>query len=180
VDTAVAAYALCVNEGTLWDYKLEYASEASTDRFKEVGAKCLDGRVAWGTGATIFSSLGYGSRRVGLQLNRTTGPLDASRATARADASYMDNWTLTSTAICARRTMGVTPVGQVGPAAEAEVSCGNYSVHGPGGGGGLTDGGPVWLRKIYPTADLRRVRVELTGALYPSIGGMVAYTTCAF
>ena len=176
---SVAAYALCANSGALWDYKLEYASVGSTDRFKSTGARCLDGRVAWGSGATVYSSLGYGSGRIGLQLNRTSGPLDISRATARAESSYGENWTLSSIAICARPTMGITAVGQVAPGSEAEVSCSNYRVHGPGGGGGLTDGGPVWLRKIYPTVDLRRVQVELTGPLYPSIGGMVANATCA-
>lgn len=60
------------------------------------------------------------------------------------------------------------------------MSCGGYRVHGLGGGGGLADGGPAWLCKIYPTGDPRQVQVELTGALYPSMAGMVANATCAF
>ena len=52
--------------------------------------------------------------------------------------------------------------------------------HGIGGGGGLSDGGPVWLDKIKPHADLQGVDVSLTGALDPSIGGMVAHQTCAW
>lgn len=176
----VAAYALCVREGSLWDYKIETASYGSTGQFKTIHASCLGGRVAWGSGAQVFSSDGYGSGRIGLQLNRTSGPLDISRAAARTDGSFSGNWTLFSTAICARPNMAVGFLGQSDPGAEAEVSCGDRTVHGPGGGGGLTDGGPVWLRKIYPTTDLDRVQVELTGALHPSIGGMAATSTCAY
>ena len=66
------------------------------------------------------------------------------------------------------------------PGAEASDRCFIGFTHGVGGGGGLTDGGPVWLEKIQPHADLRGVDVGLTGALHPSIGGMVAHQTCAF
>ena len=39
-------------------------------------------------------------------------------------------------------------------------------------------GRPVWLRHIVPQASVASVIVRLTGPLYPSIGGMVAQTTC--
>ena len=48
-------------------------------------------------------------------------------------------------------------------------------VHGVGGGGGLFDEGPVFVRTIEPLSGLTRVRVEMTGA-YP--GGMVAQAVC--
>ena len=66
-------------------------------RFKTALARCPSGTVAYGTGAAV-PSIG----RIGLQMTRTSGPLDISRATGRADNNYSGSWTLTSYAIYAR------------------------------------------------------------------------------
>ena len=54
-----------------------------------------------------------------------------------------------------------------------------WHVIGPGGGGGLTDGGPVWLHDIIPQASTQSVIVRMTGPLYPSSGGMAVHMSCA-
>ena len=187
-DTAkwnVFAYAVCAQEWALDDYRLEWASVGSGATFKTTGARCRDGRVAWGSGASVNGTLtGFGYGRVGLQLNRTSGPLDISRASARAENSYEGAfWTLDSIAICADPANFVTAVGQVAPGPKTNVTCEQlppfYRVHGLGGGGGLIDGGPVWLKEIRPYHDLSGVKVTMSGLLYPSVGGMVANATCA-
>lgn len=176
----LAAYAVCADQRDLDDYSIESASINSKEQFKSTGARCPAGTVAWGAGAYVFGPLGYGSGRLGLQLNRTSGPLDISRATARTDGAYDQNWSLFSSAICARPTLSVRAENTGAPGAEAAHYCTlGHRVHGVGGGGGLADGGPVFLRKLYPTTGLWAVQVELTGLLYPSIGGMVASATCA-
>ena len=52
-----------------------------------------------------------------------------------------------------------------------------YYTHGLGGGAGITDSGPVWLKSIRPHNDLRGVSVVMTGP--SSTAGVVAHQTCA-
>ena len=178
------AYAICADKTSLRDYSIEFASENSKDTFKETPAECPDGTVAYGAGASVFAPYGPGGNgagagRIGLQLYRTDGALGISRATARADSLYRENWTLTSQVICADRSGTLQAEGTVAAGAEAEHTCTQgRKVHGIGGGGGITDGGLVHLRKIYPLGDLSGVQVALTGTLFPSIGGMVASAVC--
>jgi hypothetical protein len=181
----VFAYAVCVQEWALDNYWLETATIGSTKDFKSTGAECPGDTVAWGSGASINGFLtSYGDHRVGLQMYRTSGKLDISRASARAETSYGGFWTLYSTAICADPVNFVTAVGQVFPGSQGNVYCDQvspfYRVHGVGGGGSpVVDGGQVWLRQVKPDNDLSLVRVELSGPLSPSVGGMVASATCA-
>jgi hypothetical protein len=74
----------------------------------------------------------------------------------------------------------VDPIGAVvaygGGTQSANADCpGTTLVHGAGGGGALTDQGPVFLRVVEPLPVLRRVTASMTGP-YP--GGMVAQAIC--
>ena len=65
-------------------------------------------------------------------------------------------------------------------AVEARAYCDDgWDVIGPGGGGGLVDGGPSWLQDIVPQASVQSTIVRMSGPLYPSIGGMAVSQTCA-
>src|SRR4029453_1930338 len=114
-----------------------------------------------------------------LQLNRTSGPLDISRAAGRESViGYAGQWNLHSFAVCAQPQGQIHASDTVAAGARTTNYCSNgLYTHGAGGGGGLTDGGPVWLQEIYPHYDLRGVDVALTGPTYPSIGGVVAHQT---
>jgi hypothetical protein len=52
-----------------------------------------------------------------------------------------------------------------------------FRTHGSGGGEGLSDGGPLWLRTIAPHADLSGVDIAVNAPIAPSIGAMVAHQT---
>lgn len=173
----LGAYGLCVDEDAMPGYEIETESHASRDPFKQVDAQCRNGKVAYGPGASIL----FGNGRVGLQLNRTDGRLGIARAAARADTlSYDGSWWLTSHAVCAERNGNPNARGGVSAGTEAFAICDSgQRVHGPGGGGGLVDGGPSWLYRVFPREPLRSVEVQMTSPLHPSIGGMVAHTTCA-
>jgi hypothetical protein len=184
VDFTLEAYAVCASPSALDLYQVvTQASARNTAVFKDAAAVCPSGTVAFGSGGYIAGygtgEFTYGGQgRIGLQLVRTSGPLDITRATARAQG-YSGGWEVEAVAVCARRQGNVHVEGALSLGAEVSAGCPNgYHVAGPGGGGGLTDGGPVWLRKIYPTADLKRVEVSLTAPLNPSIGGMIAHFTC--
>jgi hypothetical protein len=184
VSYTLEAYAVCANPSAFDGYTPVYRHSARDTRiFKDTAAVCPAGTVAFGSGAY---TLGFGEGeetygghgKIGLQLVRTSGPLDITRATARAQG-YSGPWEVVAVAICAEPAGNVHVEGALSQTAEATASCpAGYLVAGPGGGGGLTDGGPVWLRKIYPRPDLTRVDVGLTAPLAPSIGGMVAHFTC--
>jgi hypothetical protein len=166
--------------------------------FQHVASRCPDGTVAWGSGAEIHAINSEGrqapSGQIGLQLMRTSGPLDIVRATGRESVTgHPGRWHLSAYAICAKRLItGANPRPWilVDPElhADGNVSSGTYAsarcpdgfrTHGLGGGGGITDGGPAWLQSIAPHFDLKGVEVRMTGLLNPSIGGMVAHQTCA-
>ena len=181
-DWSLRAYAVCATREALPGYFIARdTSPYSAKTFETAAAICPSGTFAYGAGATVHTSAGsWGSGKVWLQLNRTSGPLDISRAAARVLPGFGGRWELQSYAICAQWRDQLFADGTVAPGAEATDRCFIGFTHGVGGGGGLTDGGPVWLEKIQPHADLRGVDVALTGALHPSIGGMVAHQTCAF
>jgi hypothetical protein len=182
-DWQLVVYAICANSSALSRYEIVYHFEdPSSATFKTTAAHCPSGTVAFGAGAGLISDPpgSPSPGRVGLQLVRTSGPLDITRAAGRADSGYTGRWGLYAAAVCARPVGGIHAVGVVeaGPTAVAYCPSG-YRVHGAGGGGGLKDGGPVWLREIYPSISLNYVSVRMTGLLHPSIGGMVAHITCA-
>jgi hypothetical protein len=166
----VTAYAVCASiDPSEPAYKIERgSSEYGPARFKQTAARCTEGRRAIGAGASISAPTGI----VGLQLSRTSDPMDIARATARATVN--GNWQVTSHAICIK-----PPVGQVfyGSGSQtATASCpDDMLVHGAGGGGALTDLGPIFLRVIQPLPGLHQVYVAMN-APYP--GGMVAQAVC--
>lgn len=175
----VFAYAVCADKDALDDYEIVHGSAFGPGPFQKTAAVCPSGTVAYGSGAEVrapFDAQGH----IGLQLTRTSGPLDISRATGREDAvGVPGNWTLESHAICAEPRGQIHVDGVISQGADATALCDDGLVHGPGGGGGLIDGGPVWLRAITPRSDLTGVTVNLTGPLAPAVGGMVAHFTCA-
>jgi hypothetical protein len=177
-DWSVTAYAICAPEDELTSYQIvpQRFDNKTSKAFWTAWARCPSGTVTYGAGAYLPAAY---SGRIGLQLNRTSEPLDISRATARESTSeYSDPWSLWSYAICAERQGALQADWEVDTDGDASTVCsGTSRTHGAGGGGGLTDGGPVWLQKIYPNFALTRVDVAMTG--YPQ-GGVVAHQTCAF
>jgi hypothetical protein len=178
----VIAYAICANRDALEDYQIVPRSRFDASTFKDTAAVCPSGTVAYGAGARVgIPGTGGADGRIGLQLNRTSGPLDISRATGRVDTRFgsVGNWTLTSEAICAKRAGGIHVEGNSSFGDSVSESCDAGTVHGPGGGGGLTDGGLSWLYSIQPFNNLQSVNARMTSPLNPSIGGMIAHFTCA-
>jgi hypothetical protein len=179
----VRAYAVCADAQALDDYVIKPGdSAADSQTFKRAEARCPGGTVAFGSGAEITYP-GHPApvpARVGLQLTRTSGPLDIARATGREyEGGYVSTWAVRSYAICAKRAANIHAENTGAPGEKATHKCsGGTFVHGAGGGGGLSDGGPVFLRYIIPSETLTHVFARLTGPLFPSIGGMVASATC--
>ena len=169
----VTAYAVCASLPP--GYKIEPAANSAhnSGTFKQTAAVCTGGRRAIGGGAAVSGFGGTG--QIGLQLSRASGPLDIWRATGREDADgFSGDWHVTAWTIC------VNPIGAVvhygGGSQTANADCpATALVHGAGGGGGLSDAGPVFLRVVEPLVGLRRVTASMTGP-YP--GGMVAQAVC--
>lgn len=170
-DWGVTAYAVCAFRRS--DYRIEPGVDSphSAGPFKQTAASCTGGRRVVGTGASTSAPLG----RAGLVLNRADGPLGISRASAHAEPGFTGAWHVSSWAIC-MNPMGAQAVYGAGSQI-ADADCpGNTRVHGAGGGGGLRDDGPIFVRTIEPLTGLRRVHVEMTGP-YPV--NMVAQAICA-
>lgn len=166
----VTAYALCAYPPDGYEILPRRIFNPTSRTFHQAEAVCPSGKRVIGTGASVTSG-----GRIGLQLTRASAPLDIARATAREDADgYGPAWNLTSFAIC------TNPLGArasyAGGTSDAVAGCPSGRVHGTGGGGPLTDIGPVFLRAIEPQDDLRRVSVTMSG---PVAGGMVAQAICA-
>lgn len=184
-DWRVDAYAVCADAKALGDKAGKYrivpagnSKEQERNKFKTAEARCPAGTVAYGTGAFVPSN-----GRIGLQMTRTSTPLDISRATGRADDAYRPDprdppWVVTSYAICAQPAGGLHFDAELGPGNGLVHQCSNRSqvVAGPGGGGGLNDGGQVWLKSLYPHAD-NDVLVQMTGLF--SDRQVLASPTCA-
>jgi hypothetical protein len=167
----VTAYAVCAFRRS--DYRIEPRADSahSAGAFKQTAAVCSGGRRVIGTGASVSAPVG----KAGLVLNRSAGPLDISRASAHAEPGFTGAWHVSSWAIC-MNPIGAQVAGGTGSQA-ADADCpGSTRVHGAGGGGGLRDDGPVFVRTIEPLTGLRRVHVEMTGP-YPVF--MVAQAICA-
>jgi hypothetical protein len=176
-DWSLMAYAICAPREALALYHVARSTTPSSSQvFKPHSARCADHTHTYGSGAEVNTHTG----KAFVQLYRTSGPLDIARATARAVPGFHEGWELTSYAICAVWRDQLFADGTIAPGPEASDRCWFGFTHGIGGGGGLTDGGPVYLKKVEPHPDLMGVDVALTGALDPSIGGMVAHQTCAW
>ncbi|MGH2713212.1 MAG: hypothetical protein ACRDM7_04880 [Thermoleophilaceae bacterium] len=81
-------------------------------------------------------------------------------------------------AICAKPRGGIRAESKIDAGTDGDLTCaGCGRIRGPGGGGGLIDDGPGWLRKVVPSADLRSVQVGLTAPLKSN--DVVAHSTGA-
>jgi hypothetical protein len=188
---SLRTYAICVPRVRLrgYEFKTAFIHNGASTPWDHVEAVCPDGTAAWGTGAEVWGVDGDGNAiatgRLGLQLNRTDGPLGIARATAREGwLGYDGPWRLKSVAICASRRY-VHPNGLVYASEVHSVftgydgsggtaHCGDgFRAHGIGGGAGTSDSGPVFLHSVYPIDDLHGVAVQMT-----SSGGLAALT-CA-
>jgi hypothetical protein len=195
---SVTAYAICAWGYLLRDHEIVGTAlyNADSRTFESVSAACPGDTVALGSGAAVQRWPGYGpTGQLGLQMNRTSGPLDISRATGRESASgYGGPWKLIYRAICATPLVPYPYLtGLYVPASvhsETNIMPGPFSIvgdacdpgfrtHGSGGGGGLIDGGPVWLQRIAPRANLSGTDVRLTGPTTTSVGGVLVHQACA-
>jgi hypothetical protein len=187
-DWEVAAYAICVDADELSRHQIVSAFvdvPTTGGPFEDTAARCPSGTIAYSAGgqiiATGHNTFSLAAGKIGLQLNRTSGPQDISRTTARERAEGTQlPWRLVSYAVCAKppAEMNIRGTSSLGDEAKGYCDSG-WDVIGPGGGGGLTDGGPSWLQDIIPQASIQSTLVRMTAPLYPSIGGMIVHMTCA-
>jgi hypothetical protein len=180
------AFAICAPQYQVPGYQIVGRSAwTQTDSpFLQVTESCPDDQLVIGTGAAVYES----DRHVGLQLNRSSGPMDISRATAREDDGYEPGWALGSFAICvdntpSRRVPGQHVVASLHDGPYGETICTNAEgrptfVHSVGGGGGTIDSGRAWLQVLEPFDRLKKVRVRLTAPT--DAGGVAVYAICAW
>lgn len=174
------AYATCARAGSLEEYTVrsgytDYPT-ARSGTWKVATGLCPDGTVAYGSGGSVVAEHGG---KVFLQLNRTAGDNDLSRATGRAQPGYNGKWGVRSDVACAKPQGGIHFDGAIGPVEASDRCAAGFRTYGIGGGGSPTqDGGPVWLNKIAPHPDHRGVEASMTGPMYPHLGGMVAHQRC--
>ena len=169
------AFAICANATQLPGLEIVSSTTrpATSSTFKATALPCPGTKQVIGTGAGIEN----GGRQVGLQLSRASGPRDIARATAREDANgYSGSWALTSYAVCANPVRDATTEAYVDVTAPptTNVFCPlGTRVHGAGGGGPLTDPGPIFLQAIEPSYTF--VSVQMSGL---PTNGMVAQAIC--
>ena len=162
----VIAYAICARPGgVVRDVEVvKAATEPSVQRFQHTAARCPDGKRAVGSGAAVQTSdgaVGDGNRQLGLQLNRTSGPMDISRAAAAAFPATPAPWSLVSYAICARPIPGAAVHGTLRPVGGVFSCPANTRVFSVGGGGPLRYPGQSFLHILEPSADLQSFHVQM-------------------
>jgi hypothetical protein len=143
------AYALCVNAAAMQPYRVvEQPNLPSSGTFKSATVPCPAGMVAYSAGGSVSNH--YGG--LGLQLVRTSGPLDIGRATARVTSSSITiPWSITTYAVCGPRKDSIAAAGSIVNRPISSLQCPpGQQLHGAGGGLGLTDGGPPWIRDLHP------------------------------
>ncbi len=183
-DWRVSAYALCAPKSSLASHEIiaEFVTNNASAPFVTAFARCPAGTVAYGSGAAVSTVGGASpaSGEVGLQMTRTSGPMDIARSAGRETLGFDKPWNLSSYAICAAPQGDIHIEGAISQGAEVSGSCPTgFQIHGPGGGGGLIDGGTSWLQQIRPHYPPTGVDVSLTKPLDPAVGGMIAHFTCA-
>lgn len=172
------AYALCAPASSMQPYLIvKSTSSTSQVRFRAGTATCPGGRVAYSAGVTTSNTSGFG-----VQMVRTSGPLDIARATVRAFGTAVPApWQLSTFAVCGPRKDGIVAASRVAAGPMVNVSCpaGTQQIHGAGGGLGLTDGGTNWIREVRPanvqSPGSMTVRMSLLNPGYE----VIAHTTCA-
>jgi hypothetical protein len=187
---SLRAYAICAPAEDVKEHRVftgtQYNPNSAT--FVSGTAACQGDRVAYGAGGAISHPFANFNGRLGLQMIRTSNPLDIGRATAREDSSPHATphaWWLTTYVVCAKEQSDVHVEGNGAPSGSLTATsyCDRaiHKVHGGGGGAsgpGITDAGRSWLKTIAPSGDLRSVTTTMVGPDDPS-GGVVAHHTCA-
>jgi hypothetical protein len=175
----VKAYAWCAPEESMPGYLVIKTTTGLSQEKKWLQGKsvCTGGRVAYSAGVTT-SQPGY----FGVQMVRTSGPLDIARATVRAfhEMATPPWWTLSTYAVCGLPRDGVVAVAQLSGGPLSSVSCpsGTQQINGAGGGLGLSDGGVNWIRMLRPQSLSAPTTMLVQMSL--NVGGYetVAHTTC--
>lgn len=173
------AYALCAPRASMQPYLIsETVSTSSQLRFRAGVSRCPNGMVAYSAGVSTSRTSDFG-----VQLVRTSGPLDIARATVRAFSTAVPApWEMSTFAVCGPRKDGIVAVSKVaaGPLVGVVCPAGTQQIHGAGGGLGLTDGGTNWIRTVRPasTQSPGSISVRMS-AVTPTSYNMVAHTTCA-
>jgi hypothetical protein len=186
---SLTAYAICARAADVKEHRVFAATQQNPNSatFVSGTAACQGDRVAYGAGGAVSHPFANFNGRVGLQLVRTSNPLDIGRATAREDSSphgTPNPWWLTTYVVCAKKQGDVHTEGNSAPSGSLTATsyCDTFAhgVHGGGGasGPGVSDAGRSWLKAIVPSNDLNSVATTMVGYEVPS-GGVVAHHTCA-
>jgi len=185
---SLTAYAICSDRDNFEDFRIAVGEirNDESDRFVDGTARCPSGTVAYSAGGQIFEFIGTHKGRIGLQMIRTSGPMDIGRATARENTPLdtPNPWWLWTYAVCAKKVGDPRVEGAGDPdgdqLATSTCSPGRY-LRGAGGGAsgpGVTDAGRSWLKAIIPSDTLRLVDVSMAGPDKP-LGGVVTSHVCA-
>lgn len=175
-DWSIVAYALCVDTAAMQPYLInETTSPSSTSVFRSGTSRCPAGMVAYSAG-------GIAPPGFGLQMVRTSGPLDIGRATVRATTNTVNESSRMKTSVvCGPRKDDIAAQVNIVNGSFAGLQCPTgQQIHGAGGGLGLTDGGTNWLRSLRPTLTQQEprgmtVRMTLQNPGYQTL----AHATCA-
>jgi hypothetical protein len=183
---SLAAFAICAPESSLDDYHVaaaQYINQES-DPYVKGSVGCRGDTVAYSAGASILDFVPSFKGRIGLQMVRTSGPLDIARATARENGPLdtPNPWWFYVYAVCAKKQGDIHVEGAGDPDGDLEVTsfCNDY-VHGAGGGAsgpGISDAGRSWIKSIVPSHALRSMTATMVGPDQPR-GGVVTSHTCA-
>jgi hypothetical protein len=170
----LTAYAICA--APMDGYELHWGNSGpGAATFKTTFTTgCPKGTKVLSAGGRVNADHGG----AGLTMIRPDGPLSIGRASARvARAGYANSWSVDSFAICAVPPPGLQNLGFIAQGHAALQSCPHTTtLAGIGGGGGLVDLGPYYLRALAPNADLNGAYVEMSGFQQ---GGTLVQTSCA-
>ena len=172
----LVGYAVCAERPSGYTIQIGNSGWAKATYKSSYTPNCPAFLKVFGAGGEVHAPNG----QAGLTLVRPDDALTIGRAAARVAASgFSDQWSVTSYAICADPQPGQQYVGTLAKNWNAAVGCpAGMKVEGIGGGGGLVDLGPYYLRKIapYEVNGNTGAAAEMTGT--PN-GGMVIQATCS-
>jgi hypothetical protein len=172
----LVGYAVCAERPSGYTIQIGNSGWAKATYKSSYTPKCPAFLKVFGAGGEVHAPNG----QAGLTLVRPDDALTIGRAAARvASSGFSEQWSVTSYAICADPQPGQQYVGTLARNWNAAVGCpAGMKVEGIGGGGGLVDLGPYYLRKIAPfeVNGNTGAAAEMTGT--PN-GGMVIEATCS-
>jgi len=174
---SLLAYALCVDAAAMQPYQIvSHTSLKTSGVFMSDAVRCLiPGTVAYSAGGLAPDPWGG----FGLQMVRTSGPLDIGRATVRAAGNSVSTpWSMTTYVVCGPRKDGIAAYGNIVDGSWGSLQCpAAQQIHGAGGGLGLSDGGFTWLRNLFPNQNGLSMFVQMTASGPDS--QTLAHATCA-